>query len=80
MTKQPYLLMQNELPAVRWVGGPEIEVRFYSPNPLGPLTNISHSSLLLPLKEGSYRDSKIYPRKSWEGWHCARGVVWDDSG
>lgn len=23
-----HLLMQNELPAVRWVGGPEIEVRF----------------------------------------------------
>lgn len=25
-----HLLMQNELPAVRWVGGPEIEVRFLS--------------------------------------------------
>ena len=24
-----HLLMQNELPAVRWVGGPEIEVRFF---------------------------------------------------
>jgi len=23
-----HLLMQNDLPAVRWVGGPEIEVRF----------------------------------------------------
>ena len=23
-----HLLLQNELPAVRWVGGPEIEVRF----------------------------------------------------
>lgn len=25
-----HLLMQNELPAVRWVGGPEIEVAFFS--------------------------------------------------
>jgi len=23
-----HLLLQNQLPAVRWVGGPEIEVRF----------------------------------------------------
>jgi len=28
-----HLLMQNELPAVRWVGGPEIEVRFVLSTP-----------------------------------------------
>jgi chaperonin GroEL (HSP60 family) len=26
-----HLLMQNDLPAVRWVGGPEIEVRLKMP-------------------------------------------------
>lgn len=35
-----HLLMQNELPAVRWVGGPEIEVRFYTFLPTRP-TRIS---------------------------------------
>lgn len=37
-----HLLMQNDLPAVRWVGGPEIEVRFSSPR---PSSTESHSCL-----------------------------------
>ena len=33
-----HLLMQNELPAVRWVGGPEIEVAIFSSVHRGGLT------------------------------------------
>lgn len=28
-----HLLLQNELPAIRWVGGPEIEVRPFNRSP-----------------------------------------------
>ena len=41
-----HLLMQNELPAVRWVGGPEIEVRARSSPPL-PLEAAARSLALL---------------------------------
>jgi T-complex protein 1 subunit epsilon len=65
-----HLLMQNNLPAVRWVGGPEIEVC--------PLTQFC---LFLVNKRvvdcychqrphcSSIR--RLVPRKAWKGWNCS---------
>lgn len=57
-----HLLMQNELPAVRWVGGPEIEVCTVHPacffSSLTMYSHLASSSRLLPMV-ASYPDSRI---------------------
>ena len=55
-----HLLMQNELPAVRWVGGPEIEVStLLSVFPLrAGLTEIPGSLSQLRRMAGSFLDSR----------------------
>lgn len=59
-----HLLMQNDLPAVRWVGGPEIEVRgFYCVNHVR-ISPFFLSSLQSRLKAESFLASKILPQKS----------------
>lgn len=66
-----HLLMQNELPAVRWVGGPEIEVR--SPQD----TNLEVYSRKCPAHCDSdqrpYRTAlrRLDSRKAGQGWCCS---------
>jgi hypothetical protein len=52
--------LQNKLPAVRWVGGPEIEV-------LSPDTLFMFSWLPLLQMEGLFRGLKICPRRNLDG-------------
>jgi T-complex protein 1 subunit epsilon len=58
-----HLLMQNELPAVRWVGGPEIEVMFVI-NEEDAQTHERNSSSLLRPKDESFPGSRILQRRS----------------
>lgn len=64
-----HLLMQNDLPAVRWVGGPEIEARaLFIPSGLQVLTDMSffcHSSSRSPRMVASCPDSRISHQRSW---------------
>ncbi len=64
-----HLLMQNELPAVRWVGGPEIEVcpcqEWYKNSVPISFDILSSSSRLRPRAESSH-GSKTSHQKSWD--------------
>jgi chaperonin GroEL (HSP60 family) len=63
-----HLLMQNELPAVRWVGGPEIEVCCQH-SYWGRMTAEPHESFFSsspsPPKVASCRGSKTSQRRNW---------------
>ena len=61
-----HLLMQNELPAVRWVGGPEIEVSYRSHIRHTCVTDPIHSLLPLLRKDESFLDLKTLPKPSLE--------------
>jgi len=58
-----HLLMQNDLPAVRWVGGPEIEVsRCIAQRDTALMT----SSLRSLRTDASCLDSRTFRRRSWD--------------
>lgn len=59
-----HLLMQNDLPAVRWVGGPEIEVSHY--NLVRIQADSVISSSLLQQMEELYQDLRILLLKNLE--------------
>ena len=61
-----HLLMQNELPAVRWVGGPEIEVSYRSHIRHTCVADPIHSLLPLLRKDESFLDLKTLPKPSLE--------------
>lgn len=42
-----HLLLQNELPAVRWVGGPEIEVIIFCPDQCGAVYKCLEGSMCM---------------------------------
>ena len=68
-----HLLMQNELPAVRWVGGPEIEVRRRDPGQVRtPLTALV--SAHCDCDEWPYCASvrRLDSREAGHGRHCPR--------
>lgn len=74
-----HLLMQNELPAVRWVGGPEIEVNFTSSPYRESITDVlfladchSYTRSNRPPIRGSYST------KTWEGRYRAGGHIRHD--
>lgn len=74
-----HLLMQNELPAVRWVGGPEIEVRF------GYVSRLDSSFPFLQAHRNSNTRSncstfrRSHKRKTRESWNRSRDFIWYDT-
>lgn len=68
-----HLLMQNELPAVRWVGGPEIEVRRRPPRLL-PTLLTALTTADRDRHERSYCASirRLDSREAGHGRHCPR--------
>lgn len=71
-----HLLMQNELPAVRWVGGPEIEVTHY--DPVGICFCLcADASLIAAHCHRNKRSHRAAVRgfdggEAWKGWHSSR--------
>ena len=73
-----HLLMQNDLPAVRWVGGPEIEVsaakwlhKYLSLHAGIEYVLVAYSNCYQRTYCTSFR--RPYSRKAREGWYCSRG-------
>jgi len=69
-----HLLLQNQLPAVRWVGGPEIE-----------LIAIATGGRIVPRFQVLFVDFKsrfnifylgVDQREAWRGWNCSRNRSW----
>jgi T-complex protein 1 subunit epsilon len=74
-----HLLMQNELPAVRWVGGPEIEVNFTN----SPFRESIIDALFLADRHSDTRSNRppirgSYGAKTWEGRYREGGHIRHD--
>jgi hypothetical protein len=76
-----HLLMQNDLPAVRWVGGPEIEVNITPP--LLAKARLKYRIYLVdcychprPHRPSVRRSDK---REVRQGRNCSRGHIWHDT-